>query len=172
MQYLQGHALSSLIPRHVEERLSQVAQTQAGQKYWYWGQNVLHLLPFSRPCQAGALDQSHQACGVERKSGGISQDYSGEIYLGSLTPRQELSRAPAGAWNNVQKRVREEGTLKPLLSLCSFIHLFTSHSLSVYYTVGTKTDGGNTETAQIPSLPSKSLQLNSKREVSASPSVL
>lgn len=35
MQYLKGHTLSSLIPRHGEEGLSQVAQTQAGQKYWY-----------------------------------------------------------------------------------------------------------------------------------------
>lgn len=48
MQYLQGSVLFSLIPRHGEESLSEVAQPQAEQKYWSWGQNVLHLLPFSR----------------------------------------------------------------------------------------------------------------------------
>lgn len=67
MQNLQGHNLSNLIPRHGEEGLSQVAWSQAAQKCWYWGQNVLRLLPFCRPCQDGVLDQLHPAwtCGRE-----------------------------------------------------------------------------------------------------------
>jgi len=37
MQCIQGHILSSMIPRHGEESLSQVAQTQVGQEHWCWG---------------------------------------------------------------------------------------------------------------------------------------
>lgn len=55
MQCIQGHILSSMIPRHGEEGLSQVAQTQVGQEHWYWGQNILYLLLFSHLCH-GCLE--------------------------------------------------------------------------------------------------------------------
>lgn len=50
MQCIQGHILSSMIPRQ-----SQVAQTQVGQEHWYWGQNILYLLLFSSLCH-GCLE--------------------------------------------------------------------------------------------------------------------
>lgn len=151
MQNLQGHSLSSLIPRPGEEGPSQVAQPQAGQKCWSWGQNVLHLLPFSCPCQAGALDQLHPTCGREEDGWHLTGLFkSGEDFRG-VTLRHALSCAPEGARNNnVWKRVREEETHKPLLSLCSFIHLFANYLLSVCTMLQTL--------KQMPSLPSRSLQ--------------
>lgn len=62
---LQGHILSSLIPRHGEEGLSQVAQTQVGQKYWYWGTGRPPPASLLQSLLAGALDQLQTACGRE-----------------------------------------------------------------------------------------------------------
>lgn len=76
MQYLQGHILSSLVPRHGEEGLSQVAQTQVGQKYWFGDRKsstcflsliIVRLVPWI----------SYTLHVVERKPGGISQVYGG-----------------------------------------------------------------------------------------------
>lgn len=144
VQYLQGHTLSSLIPRHGEEGLSQVAQTQAGQKYWYWDRTSYTCFLFPRPCQAGVLDRSHWACGREEVRWyltglfriGVSWKCNFEVW--ALVLQQ-------GHGINVWERVKEEGTQKPLLLfLCSFIDWLASHSFILYYVVGSKTDGGNT----------------------------
>ena len=108
MQCIQGHILFSMIPRHGEEGLSQVAQTQVGQEHWCWGQNILHLLS-SLIFALGALNQLYPVCDREEARWHITGLWGawewgggrrfGRLWFGGVILRYELSCAPAVEWN-------------------------------------------------------------------------
>lgn len=136
LQYLQAHIFSSLIPRPAEEGLSQVAQTQAGQKYWYWDRTSSTCFLSPTLVRLGACISYTQRM-VGKKPGGISQVYSG-VCVGGVTLGRELSCALRGACNKCLEESEGEGNPQTsALPWVLFIYLLIIYC--VYYVVGTKT---------------------------------